>query len=309
MGESPAKNISELLERIKALGEPGKGYTRFFRGQADESWKMLPSIYRKGYLIKNEHKIIKDALTNCPNDFLPSDTWFEKLVKLQHYGYATRLLDLTENVLVALYFAVEDKRRSKKNGALIVLDIPNDDVKYGDSDTVAILSALSLQKEDFSISKKYLTMSKDELKNTIEPFNEDQKIISLIHDIRADKPSFRQVINPGDLGRVLCVRAKLNNARIFRQQGCFLLFGIEGRKRKPAHIPDEWQCKKADSDEKVKIIIKNEFKEEIQKELRSFSISKRNLFPELEKQAEEIMSQYKPNKSESKSQTTSESSQ
>ena len=99
-------SVSDLLEILKEIGEPKQGHTRFFRGQADVRWRMLPGIYRKGceYLIENEHKIIKDTFTNCPDDFSPDDTLFEKLVKLQHYGYATRLLDLTANALIALYF-------------------------------------------------------------------------------------------------------------------------------------------------------------------------------------------------------------
>lgn len=148
-------SVSDLLEILKEIGEPEQGHTRFFRGQADVRWRMLPGIYRKGceYLIENEHKIIKDTFTNCPDDFSPDDTLFEKLVKLQHYGYATRLLDLTANALVALYFAAWNKEHHDKDGELIILDIPDEEVKYGDSDTVAILSAISLRSEAFDLIK------------------------------------------------------------------------------------------------------------------------------------------------------------
>ena len=122
-------SISDLSRILQTLGEPEKGHTRFFRGHADKDWQMLPSIYRAQHLIENEDKIIKDALTYCPDDFLPSDTLFEKLVKLQHYGYSTRLLDLTANALVALYFAASPS--SNKDGELIILDIPDTEIKYG----------------------------------------------------------------------------------------------------------------------------------------------------------------------------------
>ena len=147
------KSVSELSQILQTLGEPEKGHTRFFRGHGDKDWQMLPSIYRAKHLIENEDKIIKDALTYCPDDFSPSDTFFEKLVKLQHYGYSTRLLDLTTNALVALYFSAWNKDHHDKNGELIVLDIPNEEIKYGDSDTVAILSAISLRNFLFNISK------------------------------------------------------------------------------------------------------------------------------------------------------------
>ena len=327
-------SISDLSQILQTLGEPEKGYTRFFRGHGDEGWQMLPSIYRETSLIENEDKIIKDALTYCPDDFLPSDTLFEKLVKLQHYGYSTRLLDLTTNALVALYFALGDKKHYKKDGEIIILDIPNEQVKYWDSDTVAILSAISLRKKEFNLIKIINDIStfstrdiikmalkearenselekiisslsqnplfeslrienkdSDGTKLFISIFNKEVEIASIIHDIHADKPYFRPLIHPDDLQRVLCVRAKLNNKRISRQQGCFLLFGIGDSKTEPAAIPDEWQRFASNSQ---KILVKAESKAAIMKELKSFGISKRTLFPELEAQAKEIMEQYNP---------------
>ena len=120
-----------------------------------------------------------------------------------------------------------------------------------------------------------------------------REIISLLHDIQTDKPSFRPVIEPSDLQRVICVRAKLNNQRISRQQGCFLLFGIKGSKTKAAVIPDEWQRLASN---RQKVLVKADRKDAIKKELESFGISKRTLFPELEAQAKEIMDYYKGQK-------------
>ena len=122
----------------------------------------------------------------------------------------------------------------------------------------------------------------------VDCFNSYEVIMSLLHDIQTDKPSFRPIINPLDLQRVLCVRAKLNNARISRQQGCFLLFGIKDSKTEAAVIPNKWQRLASNSQ---KILVKN--KAAIMEELKSFGISKRTLFPELEAQATEIMDSYK----------------
>ena len=358
-------SVSDLSLILKRVGKPGeseepcelkkssnlekpddqkKEKTRFFRGHANEGWQMLPSIYRTKHLIENEDKIIKDALTYCPDDFSPSDTLFEKLVKLQHYGYSTRLLDLTTNALVALYFASlpyinpDTKKEESKDGELIILDIPDTEIKYWDSDTVAILSAISEIAPPFSISgcieaatimqiikedlfrqktyKEYQPLNQNQLDehakyfecdNFIQLteiakkeegldaflsfFNKQKNISSLINIIRADKSYFRPLIRPDDLKRVLCVRAKLNNARISRQQGCFLLFGIKDNKTEPAVIPDEWQRLASNSQ---KILVKADSKAPIMEELKSFGISKRTLFPELEAQAKEIMEQYNP---------------
>lgn len=339
------KNVNDLVSALKELGNPERGYTRFFRGHSKLSYQLKPSIYRPDkknspsdpdYLIKNENNIIRDVVINCPDAFNSSDTLFEKLVKLQHYGYATRLLDLTSNALVALYFACSEIT-DDEDGELVILDIPDSDIKYDDSDVVSILSAISLRKSDFNI-KNYINFSKqladlekhasmikndklqenvpDDVKNVIskvednlslplrelidkanneiyenkykETFNKQPEIARLLHDIRKDKPSFSPVIEPIDFNRVVCVKAKLNNPRIIRQQGSFLLFGIHDQKIDYATVPNYW--KKMLNQEPI--LIKNNCKKDILEALKYFGISKQNLFPELDSQAREIMDKY-----------------
>lgn len=347
---SNIKNVSDFAKKLKELGEPEKGYTRFFRGHSNIAYKLEPSIYREAHLIQNEDKIIKDAFTFCSDYFEPHETLFERLVKLQHYGYSTRLLDISSNALVALYFSAlgnldkEGKPKPKKrrtNGEVIVFDIPNNEIKYDDSDTVAILSALSLRKSDFRaisyrmpssaheiletlISSKRIieetnilrVLSKDnETKEVIENslsqlnitldgfisqkinkeisefsyklFNQQPEISRLLHDIRKDKPSFLPIIKSDDINRVIGVRAKQNNPRISKQQGAFLLFGIDQFKLRQATIPSDWI-----KNEK-KLIIDRNSKEIILKELELFGISHQSLFPELDSQAKFIMDRYK----------------
>ena len=107
METTEINSISDLSKILQTPGEPEKGHTRFFRGHADKDWEIVPGIYRKDrpYLIENEYRMIKDVIINCPNDFPPNSTLFERLVRLQHYKYRTRLIDITTNALVALYFA------------------------------------------------------------------------------------------------------------------------------------------------------------------------------------------------------------
>lgn len=108
-----SKNITSLksfVEHIMELREDSlsKGlssYQWFFRGQKNADWSIFPNVFRSDGLEK-ESIIIQSALRQNPFEF-QSKNDFEILTKLQHYGLGTRLLDVTLNPLVALYFATE----------------------------------------------------------------------------------------------------------------------------------------------------------------------------------------------------------
>lgn len=77
----------------------------FFRGQKNSSWSIIPNAFRDDKL-SSEYDIIQNAIRQNPFEFR-SLTEFETLTKLQHYGLGTRLVDVTLNPLVALFFATE----------------------------------------------------------------------------------------------------------------------------------------------------------------------------------------------------------
>lgn len=60
-------------------------------------------------------------------DFEIDNDW-DFLAYAQHFGLPTRLLDWTENPLVALWFAVSSERKEKTNGVVWVFDVENDDI-------------------------------------------------------------------------------------------------------------------------------------------------------------------------------------
>ena len=79
-----------------------------FRGQANEAFEWIPSIARPvltGNLISEERNLIELAMLKLPDVFKADMRPLERLALLQHYGIPTRLLDVTENALVALYCA------------------------------------------------------------------------------------------------------------------------------------------------------------------------------------------------------------
>jgi hypothetical protein len=96
-----------------------------FRGQADFGWQVQPSIYRFSNFQRYQTvQFEKFLLDNRPPKPCPplTHTAFELewLMISQHYTVPTRLLDWTSDILIALYFACDDKDNIRKDGAVFV---------------------------------------------------------------------------------------------------------------------------------------------------------------------------------------------
>ena len=85
-------SVSSVNSYISTLRK--EAGTLFFRGHADPNYFLCPSIMRTPRLLQNESTIYHELIINCPNDFEKCHSHLEKLVKMQHYGLPTRLLDI-----------------------------------------------------------------------------------------------------------------------------------------------------------------------------------------------------------------------
>src|ERR1700690_605306 len=97
------RTLTDFIEAF-ARYSSGSDYLKCFRGQEDSSWPNVAGIFRPDLkeLLKNEKRAVRDLISVQPHEFASDETMFDKLVRMQHFGLPTRLLDFSLNALVAL---------------------------------------------------------------------------------------------------------------------------------------------------------------------------------------------------------------
>lgn len=274
--------LSTFLQQLDKLGTGGKPL-RYFRGHSKQSFQLKPSIFRNSGWIANEPTMLKEVMLRCPNEFAGGVTTFQCLVKMQHYGLPTRLLDVTSNPLVALYFACESHDEDDEDGEVLAFGYDIEAVKYFDSDTVSVIANLSRRPADFVVPEPSLVEPPD-TEEAIRRFNANDSIKLLLHDIGSDKPHFLPKIRREDLQRVVCVKPLLDNPRIIRQEGAFLLFGCDQIKSEPAKLEDSTLI--------ARLTINRDEKQNLRDQLRTLGITRATMYPEIEHVATHIKQSY-----------------
>lgn len=280
------KNVQSFIQKVFAEKNMLKTEI-FFRGHSSkQKYKLEPSLFRRdakgNYIyLNNEDVLYRELLVSNSIDFSSDEYTLDRLIRMQHYSLPTRLLDITSNPLIALYFAcqatvgrkVDESGSDDEPGEVIIFTVPRDQVKYFDSDTASCIANLA------RLSKG----EKDQIDVTTKDhaeFNETIAVKRLTHFIREEKPYFESKIVAADLGKIVCVKGKRSNNRISSQSGAFLLFGLNA-------ILDEGGTSNV---RVTRISVTNKL--EILKELDVLNINESTVFPYIENSARYVAKRY-----------------
>jgi len=111
--------LKELFQEVKALKKDHSEL--WYRGQQNATYKLVPSLARHPNGFEMENKIF-ETYCSFAKKLTPTHTneW-ELLIDMQHYFVPTRLLDWSESLGIALFFAYMNNK-ANQNAGLFILD-------------------------------------------------------------------------------------------------------------------------------------------------------------------------------------------
>ncbi|MFB5561270.1 FRG domain-containing protein [Bacillus cereus] len=102
-------DIIDLEQYEELIKKYTNNKNTFYRGQSDSTFPNISaSINRDEGFKRNEYKLIFETLQIREKEFSGLKNPIEQLSKMQHYGIPTRLIDITVDPYIALFFAIEN---------------------------------------------------------------------------------------------------------------------------------------------------------------------------------------------------------
>ncbi|MDT2661149.1 FRG domain-containing protein [Enterococcus hulanensis] len=314
-------SVHQFIEKVHGFTQKESKSSFFYRGEGTLFKTSLPSIFRNKGLFENEKKITNDAMSAGAKDLKRENTNFDIISKIQHHKGITRMLDVTTNALTALFFASSTAEIDGDMGSVQVYFSTDDGTKKFEdnydhikeariksftSDTAEVLSTLAFlttdEKEDLT-KDAYVKIGKDENERIFQSNAARQ----LLGEVRRRIPAFEDRIIPIDLFRPIFVIPSQNDERITRQDGAFLVIGLdivheanvhekklsyyETQKKYTQEVFESLRVKEDDKPVRF-LITSKKVKKKLQNELASLGIHAGKIYADLDHISEYLKSKY-----------------
>jgi hypothetical protein len=258
--ERKPKTFTEFVGLIEEIQSKVSGPV-WYRGCGRADHLLLPSLYRHKTKTKVDElsRLEADLMTRFRQRSIPfhnrplNDDW-DALFFMQHYGAPTRLLDWTENPMIALYFAVMSASfTASKAGKLT----------FKSDVAVWILNPISWNRKSLShqtFDGGVLTPGDDALKGY------------------RPSPSFTGMFN-----HPVALYGSHNSSRIVAQRGVFTIFGQNTEAMEGVYNTQSFphECL-------VKAIIKKDVLQAFRSSILNHGMTESVVYPDLEGLAREI---------------------
>lgn len=158
-------SVSEYVNFINGLKGNSSLNPIFFRGHENADYLLTPNCLRINP--ENEHLILEEFERHFPNEFNSNMIAMEKLSLMQHFYLPTRALDISENPLMALYFACSHMKKfrtrilrpeDEKWGEIVLFQEPkekeekkSEKLKTIESSNISIIANTAFMENDFSL--------------------------------------------------------------------------------------------------------------------------------------------------------------
>lgn len=288
------KKTEDLLQWCRSLRMAhGNSDILYFRGETRCEWSLQPSLMREPSLRTSESDMLTDLMTRQPDDFQNIDRVAMEWVFAQHHGLPTRVLDVTRNPLVALYFACEDA--DQHDGRIHVFAVPKRlVVPFNGEEATYVMSFAKLSREhqDLLLGKSPASIGDGapDLPNPIEA----QRLFTEVRDnfyalVRRDDPSSIERLDWRNLFRVFVLEPQRTFERLKAQAGAFLISAFHERfeqteiGRFNREIPSYGH---------YRLTVSASTKKQLRDDLRFLNVTRDTLFPSADEAASAITREY-----------------
>ena len=261
-----AGSLDEYVKLIKSKIILAENDRLYYRGLSRKSYNLSPSIDRmmnnKDKWLCKESRLIEFAEQTYRDIF---DKEYPTLIlsNMQHYGIPTRMMDITGNAFVALFFACDYEDNDEDGKVVVFCGTP--------------VTAYNPYSNIIADSYRLINNAYTNLDTYLSLINEQSYATRILYPNCEKKENFKSD-TIRILSKPLIVDVGIINQRQRNQDGKFILFPnrIENE-----HILNELVSIDNSSDMvKAEIIIPKEIKKELREQLRMVGITESFIYPD-----------------------------